>query len=81
MFCTRTAAQMSCNVPPWTTPFTLTPNGSSVFTLSFADNDAVVSLQDSSVLITHNGTGGSPYVVDVAVCKPAGGTSNRPTCP
>ncbi|MBI5497900.1 MAG: choice-of-anchor D domain-containing protein [Deltaproteobacteria bacterium] len=81
MSCTRTAAQTSCTVPAWSTPFTIAQGGQTTFTLAFQDNDAAVSMQDMDIAFTHNGNGGNPFLVGVSVCKPAGGTSPRPTCP
>lgn len=81
MSCTRAANMSTCMVPPFVGAITLAPNESTTFNIAFADNDAVVSLQNLSIALTHNGTGGNPFIVDVDVCKPASGSSMRPTCP
>ncbi|MEW5852992.1 MAG: choice-of-anchor D domain-containing protein [Myxococcota bacterium] len=82
MSCERQGAnQTSCVVEAWTTPFTLEPNASTVFTVAYEDNDEVVAQDGLTIYLTHNGAGGSPYAVDVQICRAADGTSVRPVCP
>jgi hypothetical protein len=84
MGCTRGPTDLSCPVTPWTTPIVLTPNQSTVFTLTYTDNDEVMAMDSMDVSLEHDGNGQNPAIVSVEVCKPGGadgGGSNRPVCP
>lgn len=81
MGCTRDPNELSCPVPAWTSSISIEAGQSTTFLVDYADNDEAVARDELTLALTHNGTGGNPFNVELTVCKPAGGGSSRPECP